>query len=134
MTKKNDVELIKELFEIVVLFGLIIIRFLPIGDNNPIIKIAGYVGVLVSVIDLYIESIGKFSDYYKFHVIKGWSYLIFLVMAIFLLLFLTGIVKINDVWSDVFTLMALLITLPQRLYIQLLEKYICGGKTNEREN
>lgn len=49
----------------------------------------------------------------------------------FLVLFLTGIVKINDVWSDVFTLMALLITLPKRLYIQLLEKYICGGKNNE---
>ena len=69
MAKKNDVELIKELFEIVVLNGLIIIRFLPIGDNNPIIKIAGYVGVLVSVLDLYIEAIGKFSDYDKFHVI-----------------------------------------------------------------
>ena len=26
---------------------------------------------------------------------------------------------------------ALLITLPKRLYIQLLEKYICGGKNNE---
>lgn len=131
MDKKNDVELIKELFEIVVLSGLIIVRFLPIGDNNPIIKIAGYVGVLVSVLDLYIESIGNLSDYDKFHVIKGWSYLIFILMSIFLVLFLVGIVNINDVWSDVFTLMALLITLPKRLYIQLLEKYICGGKTNE---
>lgn len=131
MDKKNDVELIKELFEIVVLSGLIIVRFLPIGDNNPIIKIAGYVGVLVSVLDLYIESIGNFSDYDKFHEIKGWSYLIFILMSIFLVLFLVGIVNINDVWSDVFTLMALLITLPKRLYIQLLEKYICGGKTNE---
>ena len=131
MAKKNDVELIKELFEIVVLIGLIIIRFLPIGDNNPIIKIAGYVGVLVSVLDLYMEAIGKFSDYDKFHVIKGWSYLIFLLMAIFLVLFLAGNLKKNDLWSDVFTLMALLITLPKRLYIQLLEKYICGGKTNE---
>ena len=63
MEKKNDVELVKELFEIVILIGLIIIRFLPIGDNNPIIKIAGYVGVLVSVLDLYIDSIGKFSSY-----------------------------------------------------------------------
>ena len=124
MDKKNDVELIKELFEIVVLSGLIIVRFLPIGDNNPIIKIAGYVGVLVSVLDLYIESIGNFSDYDKFHVIKGWSYLIFILMSIFLVLFLVGIVNINDVWSDVFTLMALLITLPKRLYIQLLEKYM----------
>lgn len=131
MDKKNDMELVKELFEIVILIGLIIIRFLPIGDNNLIIKIAGYVGVLVSVLDLYIESIGKFSDYDKFHMIKGWSYLIFLLMAIFLVLFLAGIININDVWSDVFTLMALLITLPKRLYIQLLEMYVCGGKTNE---
>ena len=100
MEKKNDVELVKELFEIVILIGLIIIRFLPIGDNNPIIKIAGYVGVLVSVLDLYIDSIGKFSSYDKFHVIKGWLYAIFLLMAIFLVLFLTGIVKINElVWQ-----------------------------------
>ena len=96
MDKKNDVELIKELFEIVVLSGLIIVRFLPIGDNNPIIKIAGYVGVLVSVLELYIESIGNFSDYDKFHVIKGWSYLIFILMSIFLVLFLVGIVNLKD--------------------------------------
>ena len=131
MTKKNEMELIKELFEIVLLAGMIIIRFLPIGDDNPIIKIAGYVGVLVSVVDLYIDSIDRFSNYDKFHVIRGWSWVIFLLMAIFLVLFLAGIVKINAIWSDVFTLLALLITLPKRLYIQLLEKYICGGKTNE---
>jgi hypothetical protein len=132
MEKKNDVELIKELFEIVLLIGLIIIRFLPIGDSSFMIKVAGYVGVLVSVFDLYVDSNGKFSCHDKFHVIKGCSYLIFIFMAIFLLFFLTKIVKINDIWSDVFTLMALLITLPKRLYIQLLAKYICGGKTNEQ--
>lgn len=71
MTKKNEMELIKELFEIVLLAGMIIIRFLPIGDDNPIIKIAGYVGVLVSVVDLYIDSIDRFSNYDKFHVIRG---------------------------------------------------------------
>ena len=131
MTKKNEMELIKELFEIVLLAGMIIIRFLPIGDDNPIIKIAGYVGVLVSVVDLYIDSIDGFSNYDKFHVIRGWSWVIFLLMAIFLVLFLAGIVKINAIWSDVFTLLALLITLPKRLYIQLLGRYICGGKTNE---
>lgn len=131
MTKKNEMELIKELFEIVLLAGMIIIRFLPIGDDNPIIKIAGYVGVLVSVVDLYIDSIDRFSNYDKFHVIRGWSWVIFLLMAIFLVLFLAGIVKINAIWSDVFTLLALLITLPKRLYIQLLGRYICGGKTNE---
>ena len=131
MTKKNEMELIKELFEIVLLAGMIIIRFLPIGDDIPIIKIAGYVGVLVSVVDLYIDSIDRFSNYDKFHVIRGWSWVIFLLMAIFLVLFLAGIVKINAIWSDVFTLLALLITLPKRLYIQLLGRYICGGKTNE---
>ena len=47
-------------------------------------------------------------------------------MAIFLVLFLTGIVKINDVWSDVFTLMALLITLPKRLYINGIAKKTDG--------
>lgn len=131
MEKRNDTELIKELFEVVLLIGLIIIRFLPIENNFSTIRIAGYVGVLVSMLDLYVDSIKKFSDYDKFHVIKGWSYLLFFIMAIFLLLFLTDIIKINDIWSDVFTLMALLITLPKRLYIQLLAIYIYGGKNNE---
>jgi hypothetical protein len=53
---------------------------------------------------------------------------IFFGLAIILLVVLTGLVPINEMWSDIFTLMALLITLPERLYIQLIGKYVNGGK------
>lgn len=128
MEKKNDENIIKEIFEIVLLFGMIVIRLFPAGEDNILIKSVGYIGVVVSVIDLYVDAVREYSIYDKFHVIKGWAYVIFLALAINLLLVLTGLIPINAMWSDIFTLMALLITLPKRLYIQLIGKYINGGK------
>lgn len=127
MEKKNDENIIKEFFEIVLLLGMIIIRFFPVGEDNIFIKSVGYIGVVVSVIDLYVDAVREYSIYDKFHVIKGWAYVIFFLLAINLLLVLT-VIPINAMWSDIFTLMALLITLPKRLYIQLIGKYINGGK------
>ena len=128
MEKKNDENIIKEIFEIVLLFGMIVIRLFPVGEDNILIKSVGYIGVVVSVIDLYVDAVREYSMYDKFHVIKGWAYVIFFVLAIILLLVLSGLVPISAMWSDIFTLMALLITLPERLYIQLIGKYINGGK------
>lgn len=132
MSRENDVELYKELFEFIVLFGFIIIRLLPIGrDTNTIIKLAGYVGLIVSVFDFYMESKGRFSNDDKFHIIRGIMGVIIVILAILLVVYISGYIKINNVCNDVFTLTALLITMPKRLYFQLLEKYINGGKINE---
>lgn len=38
MEKKNDENIIKEIFEIVLLFGMIIIRVFPFGEDNILIK------------------------------------------------------------------------------------------------
>ena len=122
MERKNDENIIKEIFEIVLLFGMIVIRMFPIGEENTLIKSVGYIGVVVSVIDLYVDAVREYSMYDKFHVIRGLAYVIFFALAIVLLLVLTGLIPINAMWSDIFTLMALLISLPERLYIQLIGK------------
>lgn len=131
MSKDNEGELYKELIEVIVLFGIIIIRLLPKGEDNTIIMLAGYVGLMVSVHDFYIETKGRFSNYDKFHIIRGGMWIIFTILAILLVVFISGFIKINNICNDVFTLTALLIAIPKRLYFELLEKYIRGGKINE---
>lgn len=131
MEKKNYDKVIKEIIEIVLLLGMIIIRLFPLGDDNILIKSVGYIGVVVAIADLYIDAMRKYSIYDKFHIIRGWVYLIFFVLAIILLFVLMGMISINATWSDIFTLMALLITLPERLYIELIGKYIKGEKYDE---
>ena len=43
-------------FIFVLLSALIVIRFLPIGEDNTFIKSVGYIGVLFSLVDLYVEA------------------------------------------------------------------------------
>lgn len=48
----------------------------------------------------------------------------FVPLAVILVLLLTGAIPINSTWSDVFTLLALLISLPENLYLTWIEKYL----------
>ena len=120
--KKQDKR--KEVFIFVLLLALIIIRFLPVGDDNTFIKSVGYIGVLFSLIDLYVDADRKYGNKDKFNIFKGMCYLLLIPLAVILVLLLTGAIPINYTWSDVFTLLALLISLPENLYLTWIEKYL----------
>lgn len=127
MDNKNQ-DFIKEIFVLILLLGLVIVRFFPIGENNTFIKCIGFIGVLVSLVDLYVDANRIYFFYDKFHVIRGWAYLVAIILAIILVLFLTEILPIDAKWSDVFTLLALMISLPEKWYLNKIGKYIMKGK------
>ena len=124
--KKQD--FVKEIFVLILLLGLIVVRFFPIGDDNTFIKCIGFIGVLVSLVDLYIDAGRLYSPYDKFNIISGWSYLLAIILAIVLVLFLTEVIPFDSKWSDVFTLLALMISLPEEWYLNKIGKYITKGK------
>ena len=124
--KKQD--FVKEIFVLSLLLGLIVVRFFPIGDDNTFIKCIGFIGVLVSLVDLYIDAGRLYSPYDKFNIIRGWAYLLAIILAIVLVLFLTEVIPIDSKWSDVFTLLALMISLPEEWYLNKIGKYITKGK------
>lgn len=127
MDNKNQ-DFIKEIFVLILLLGLVIVRFFPIGENNTFIKCIGFIWVLVSLVDLYVDANRIYFFYDKFHVIRGWAYLVAIILAIILVLFLTEILPIDAKWSDVFTLLALMISLPEKWYLNKIGKYIMKGK------
>ena len=124
--KKQD--FVKEIFVLILLLGLIVVRFFPIGDDNTFIKCIGFIGVLVSLVDLYIDAGRLYSPYDKFNIIRGWAYLLAIILAIVLVLFLTEVIPLDSKWSDVFTLLALMISLPEEWYLNKIGKYITKGK------
>lgn len=108
--------------------GLIVVRFFPIGDDNTFIKCIGFIGVLVSLGDLYVDADKLYSSYDKFNIIRGLAYLLAIILAIILVLLLTEVIPIDSKWSDVFTLLALMISLPEKWYLNKIGKYITKGK------
>ncbi|MDD4371135.1 MAG: hypothetical protein PHD56_08690 [Anaerostipes sp.] len=120
--KKNDV--IKEVFIMALLIGVIVVRFSKLGDDNTFIKCIGYIGVLVSLVDLYVDASRKYASFDKFNVLKGWAYFIAIIMAIILMLLLTESIPINSKWSDEFTLLALLVSLPEKIYLNWIDNYV----------
>lgn len=121
-------DFIKELFILILLIGLVVVRFFPIGEDNTFIKCIGFIGVLVSLADLYVDARRLYSCYDKFHVIRGWACLVTIILALILVLFLTEVLPINSKWSDVFTLLALIVSLPEEWYLDKIGKYIMKGK------
>ena len=82
--------------------------------------------MLVSLADLYVDAGRLYYEYDKFHIIRGTAYVLSIFLAALLLLLLTGVIPINSTWSDVFTLLALLVSLPEKLYLFWIGKYIKG--------
>lgn len=124
----KEQDFIKEIFILILLLGLVIVRFFSIGDDNTFIKCIGFIGVLVSLVDLYVDASRLYSSYDKFHIIRGWAYLVTIILAIILVLFLTELLPIDSRWSDVFTMLALMISLPKEWYLNKIGKYITKGK------
>lgn len=124
---KDNRDKLKEFFVSIILLVLIFLRIVINSENNIFISSIGYIGVLIALLDLYIDANRTYGKYDQFNVIRGVCYVLMVPLAVLLVLFLTGIITINSTWNDVFTLSALLISLPEDLYLILIEKYIKKG-------
>ena len=124
MDKEQEKSNIKDEFVGVALLALIGIRFWAGDKENLFISSIGYIGVLLALFDLYVEICRVFKKNDKFHVINGIAYLNTVPLAILLVLFLTGVIVINEVWNDVFTMLALLISLPKSIYLSWISNFL----------
>lgn len=84
--------------------------------------------MLIALFDLYVDADRLYGDIDKFNVLKGVCYLLIGPLALLTGLLLTGTLSINEVLSDVFTLLALLISLPESLYLTWIGKYVKKGR------
>lgn len=128
MEENTDQKRLKDTFTIGLLLSLIIVRFLPMGEDNDFIKSIGYIGVLIALLDLYVDADRLYGDIDKFKVLKGACFLLISPLALLLGFLATGAIPINAAWSDVFTLLALLVSLPESLYLTWIGKYVRKGK------
>lgn len=126
MGESKEHDKLKETFIFILLFALIVLRFFPIGEDNTFIKSVGYIGVLFALVDLYLDADRRYGKIDKFDILRGICYLLIVPLAVILVLLLTGTIPINATWSDVFTLLALLISLPEELYLTWIGKYVKG--------
>lgn len=115
---------LKDLFIFILLITLIITRIFLDGEDNILIKSMGYVGIILALVDLYIDAESLYEKNDKFGIIRGVSYALAPILAIVLVLFLTNIIPIDTMLGDIFTLAALLISLPEHLYLSLIGKYL----------
>lgn len=128
MRKNKGWNKLKEIFIFVFLLTLILLRFLPMTENTTIIKLIGYIGVLVALVDLYYDANEIYGEEDKFNVIRGLFCVITILSAILLALLFMNKISINNMWSDIFTLLALLISLPKKLYLNCIKNYIIKWK------
>lgn len=128
MRRNKDWNKLKEIFIFVFLLTLILLRFLPMTENTTIIKLIGYIGVLVALADLYYDANEIYGEEDKFNVIRGLFCVITILSAILLALLFMDKISINNMWSDIFTLLALLISLPEKLYLNCIKNYIIKWK------
>lgn len=108
----------------VFLLVLIICRLCVSEENCLWISMISFIGVLVSVVDLYNSIKLECKKSKKSHpIILSFVFLI-LVFIVILSLMFTNVIKVDNKWNDIFTLLALFVGLPKDIYCDLAKRYI----------
>lgn len=122
MNKYSENRSMKDMFILVLLLTLIFARFYLVDENNTFVNSVGYIGVLLALFNLYLDAHNLFVNNDKFHIVRGATYILCIPLTIILVFFLTGVMPIDSKWSDSFTFLALLVSLPSNLYLSWIEK------------
>lgn len=117
----------KELGILFFLGILLILRLFWENADYSVIQYVGYCGVIVSLTDLFFDVQYILGKNDKFHIIRGAYIICIIIWALFLLLFILKIIPIGAKLSDTFTLLALIISLPNRLYLNWIKRYVEKG-------
>lgn len=114
----------------VVFLGIII--FLRVFEKDSgIIGILTYVSILIALYDLYVKIEKKFGEYgERFLEVRGSFILLAILGTVMFTVILAGVVILSSKIIDLFSIVALLISLPSELYCFLIGKFI--KRTNRR--
>ncbi len=118
--KKN----VWELFLVVILILLLIIRCGGVDNQNPWMQFVSIGSVCIALVDLWILLEKKFGDLDNFDSIRGILFCLAVILVILSGFTLTGQTDWGSKGSDIFTLLALLLTLPRDLYCDLVRMYV----------
>ena len=123
----RNTSIYKELGILFFLSILLILRLFWENADYSVIQYVGYCGVMVSLTDLFFDAQYILGKNDKFQIIRGAYIICIMIWSFFLLLFVIKIIPIGSELSDTFTLLALIISLPNRLYLNWIKRYIEKG-------
>ena len=125
----RNTSIYKELGILFFLSILLILRLFWENADYSVIQYVGYCGVMVSLTDLFFDAQYILGKNDKFQIIRGAFIICIMIWSFSLLLFAIKIIPIrsHSKLSDTFTLLALIISLPNRLYLNWIKRYIEKG-------
>lgn len=103
------------------LLTVLLIRLLIDDEQVVWIEIINYTGVCVAGIDLYLKC---YATADKFKIITGIAAVVTLLLVIGAALIITNIWQLDSRQNDIFTIIALLLSLPSDLYVFWIKKRI----------
>ena len=115
---------ILEVIEIAILITLILTRFFIASEQNTWISVLNYMGLIIAKVSLYMEIHRQCSTYKKFDMVTGIFVIILAILAVIAGLVFAEIVVLDTKIKDVISLFTLLITLPIRLYVSIIDEVI----------
>ena len=122
MDIKTDFRLMERMLDIFVfvfLLGVFIIRI--IGNDASWIGLLAYTSVLIALLDLFLEICRNFKNRRGISIIVIIGILTGIILSIILACLFTGVLTLSSMWIDLLTILALMISLPQKLYLFILD-------------
>ncbi len=109
-----------EIVEVVILSTLLVVRLFSNSEENNWINLLNFIGLIVAFTSLYMSIRMECSVYKKFDIITGAFVLILIALTIVLSFILTGFISLNTKWNDIILIITLLISLPTKLYCNII--------------
>lgn len=109
-----------EIVEVVILSTLLFVRIFVNSEENNWINLLNFISLIVSFVSLYMNIRTECSTYKKFDIITGIFALILIALAIVLSFILSGGISLNTKCNDIILIITLLLTLPTKLYCNII--------------
>lgn len=108
----------------VLLVLLLIGRCILEDDDSKWIQFIGFMGVVISLGDLYGKAHDKYNEKDKFRVIKGIAIIVVVILMMIGAGMILNVINLANRGNDLLTILALLISLPNDLYCDWIGSYI----------
>jgi hypothetical protein len=113
---------VKYLAIIAAIITLIIVRLFC--ENATIISSMSFLSLIVAILLIYAEVSRTSKKKAGFNYVSGIFIIIFVIMVVILVLIFAEAIVLDDLWNDLTLLVTLLISLPEKFYIRILERWI----------
>lgn len=109
---------------IAAIITLLFCRLFTNAVNQAAIQTINFLGLIMSLVTLYIELYAQYKNKPKFVSFTGLFVVLTFILIVILVLVMFSIIVFNDKWNDIITFLTLLITLPARFYVTVIFKQL----------